>query len=270
MAENPRAGASHTQDLKPKVAAESHEHITAVAMKYLTRFLLTAALLLPVALSAASTFEGELRMQMTSGKEKPFDIDYFLKGGKARIVPQLGQKGSMAMIMDTTKMEMTMLMPEQKMYMVTSIKSATEEAAKQAGTADVVPERTGRKEKILGYTCEEYLLKSKDGTSSAIWVTDEIGAFAGLGGGGMSGGRGRGPTAQAWENAFAGKNQFPMRVIGLDKKGVENFRMEVTKIEKKSLPDADFLPPAGYQKFEMPPMGDMMKGMMKGLMKGGN
>lgn len=233
-------------------------------MKHLTRFLLIGALLIPGALSAASTFEGALRMQMTSGKEKPFEIDYLLKDGKARIVPQMGQKGSMAMIMDTAKMEMTVLMPEQKMYMVSSIKSATEEAAKQAGTADIVPEKTGRKEKILGYTCEEYLMKSKDGTTSAVWVTEEIGAFAGLGGGGMGGGRGRGATAQAWENAFAGKNQFPMRVVGLDKKGVENFRMEVTKIEKKSVADSEFVPPAGYQKFEMPPMGDMMKGMMKG------
>lgn len=240
-------------------------------MKYLTRFLLTAALLLPVALSAASSFEGELRMQMTSGKEKPIEIDYLIKGTKARITPQLGQKGSAGMpsvIMDMEKLEATMLMDEQKMYMVTSLKSAAEEATNQAGVADVVPEKTGRKEQILGYSCEEYVMKAKDGTTTAVWVTDQLGTYAGMNAGRGGGSWGKG--AQSWEKAFAGKPQFPMRVVGMDKKGVENFRMEVTKAEKKSLPDSHFLPPAGYQKFEMPPMGDMMKGMMKGLMKGGN
>ena len=37
--------------------------------------------------------------------------------------------------------------------------------------------------------------------------------------------------------------------------------MEATKIEPGTLPDSLFVPPAGYQKFSMPNMGDMLKGL---------
>jgi hypothetical protein len=37
--------------------------------------------------------------------------------------------------------------------------------------------------------------------------------------------------------------------------------MEVTAIDKKSLPDSLFVPPDGYQKFDM---GGMMRGMIPG------
>ena len=36
--------------------------------------------------------------------------------------------------------------------------------------------------------------------------------------------------------------------------------MEATKIEPGSLPASLFQPPAGWQKFQMPSMGDMLKG----------
>ena len=57
---------------------------------------------------------------------------------------------------------------------------------------------------------------------------------------------------------------FPMRVVGSSADGKETFRLEVTAVEKKSLPASDFQVPPGWKKFEMPNMGDMMKGMMEG------
>ena len=76
----------------------------------------------------------------------------------------------------------------------------------------------------------------------------------------MAGGRrGAASGAQGWERALAGKELFPLRVIGHDKGGKENFRMEATAINKQTLPDALFTPPADYQKLDM---GGMMKGMM--------
>ena len=75
----------------------------------------------------------------------------------------------------------------------------------------------------------------------------------------MGGGRKRGgPPSQAWERALAGKDLFPLRVVGLDRSGKETFRMEVTSIEKQTLPDSLFVPPADYTKMDM---GGMMQGM---------
>jgi hypothetical protein len=75
-------------------------------------------------------------------------------------------------------------------------------------------------------------------------------------------GRGKGAAPQGWEQALAGKELFPLRVVGKDKSNRESFRMEVTAIQKETLPDALFTPPADYKSFDM---GGMMKGIMQGI-----
>ena len=95
---------------------------------------------------------------------------------------------------------------------------------------------------------------------AVIRLAEGLGAFmAPSGGNPMGGGRSGGGGGQAWERALAGKELFPLRVVSLDKGGKQTFRMEATAIDRKSLPDSLFAPPAGYQKFDM---GGMMKGMM--------
>jgi hypothetical protein len=241
-------------------------------MKKFPAFLLACALLFPAALSAA-TFEGSLRMKMSSGaKSKPMEMDYLLKENRVRVNPLLAEKGAsgMGIIMDFVKMETTVLMPEQRMYMVTSMKATMDKVAQEAAKkeSDATLEKTGEKEKILGYTCEKYLMKSKDG-DMAMWLTDQLGTFMGLGSNAQAnafggGRRAKGQTEQAWEKALAGKNMFPLRVVGLGTDGKETYRMDVTAIDKKSLPDSEFQPPADWKKFEMPNMGDMMRGMIPG------
>src|SRR5574339_546607 len=95
-------------------------------MKQLLRLLLTSAVLLPAALSAAS-FEGKVSFRMTSGRDKPMDITYNIKGDKIRMeVPD--QKGVGGMIMDTSKREMTIMMDEQKRYMVMALPQSAADA----------------------------------------------------------------------------------------------------------------------------------------------
>jgi hypothetical protein len=242
-------------------------------MKKFPAFLLTLVLLVPAALSAAASFEGSMQMQMISGKEKPLTMDYLIKKNRARVTPQLGQKeGSMAMIIDYDKLEILTLMIDQKMYLSSSIKSLTEAATgKETGEQKFTLEKTGVKEKILGYNCEKYLMKTTD-SNTEMWLTEDLGTFVGIGtgAGGMGGGgrRAKNTTAQAWEKALAGKNMFPLRVVVLTPNGKESSRMEVTAIKKESVPESTFTIPADFQKLELPPMGDMMKGMMKGLIPG--
>jgi hypothetical protein len=40
--------------------------------------------------------------------------------------------------------------------------------------------------------------------------------------------------------------------------------METTNVDRSKQDDALFVPPADYEKFSMPGMGDMMKGMIPG------
>jgi len=231
-----------------------------------TFLLLAGTLLLPAALSAAATFEGSMHMKIVSHKDRVVEMDYVIKSNRARVTPLLGEKAApMAMIIDYGKLEMTTLMPEKKTYIVMSIKPPEDSAAKQPDELKASLEKTGETEKILGYTCEKYLLKTKDATSE-LWLTDGLGTFLGLGSGAnpMGGWHAKGATAQAWEKALAGKNMFPLRVVGLTGRG-KGDRMEVTEIKKESVPDSEFVPPDDFKKFELPPVADMLKGLMKGL-----
>lgn len=234
-------------------------------MKKLTAVLLAAALLAPAALFAAN-FEGKVRFKITTGKNAQ-DLDYSIKDGLARLDLQTNET-SAAVIINPTRQEVTILMAEQKVYMVQPI-AGKAAAAKNADAPDVSFEKTTVTEKILGYDCTKYVAKTKDSTSE-IWATEQLGAFIGMGpgmdGGGMAemfgGGRKTAaPGAQPWETALAQKDFFPLRVVSQTAKNKETMRMEAAAVEKKSLPATDFAPPAGWQKFDM---GAMMRGLMPG------
>lgn len=232
-------------------------------MKLLLR-LIAAGSLLASSAFAADAFQGKVSLAISAGKGKSQTLNYSIKGQKLRMDMEAEGK-SFASITDMVKLETLMLMPEEKMYMVMQIKKPVEKAMEKQheSTADI--EVTGKTETILGYKCSEILVKDKN-TVTEMWVAEGLGVFMGMGnsgggGGGPFGGRKGDANAAKWEEALKGKGGFPLRVITRDAKGKEGFKMEATKIEPGNLPDSLFLPPAGYQKFLMPNLGDMMKGL---------
>lgn len=237
-------------------------------MKNYLSLLLASVLAAPALLSAAD-FEGTVTMKLSSARQSP-DMTYSIKGTATRVDVTAGQSGRAAMLLDSTKSEMTMVMLDRKMFMTIPL-SKPSASADGAGTgATGAPastiEKTSVTEKILGYDCVKYTAKYKD-TVSELWITDQLGSFGGLGGGNpMSGmGRGRGASAgggvsEGWESALTGmKNAFPLRVISTTG-GKESFRMAATAVEKKSLPDSTFTVPEGFQD---------LSAMMRGGIPGG-
>lgn len=226
--------------------------------------LLAVGTLLTATLTHAAGFEGKISLLMTTGKGPAMPMDYSI-GAKAVRVDMTTQGQTFAMITDLVKLESLILMPEQKMYMVMPIKQAVEKARQQAPSANTDVEKTGRTETILGYVCDEYVMKERD-TTTAVWFAEGLGAFMGLGQnagdmGGMFGGGGKKAAPNAWEEKFKGKTGFPLRVVSTNSKNAETFRMEATKIQPGALPASTFLPPAGWQKFQMPDLGGMLKGL---------
>ena len=232
-------------------------------MNILLRLFAVGALLTASVSSAADAFQGKVSLAITSGKAKSQTLNYSIKDQKLRMDME-AEGHSVATIMDMGKLEMLMLMAEQKMYMVMPLKKPIEQAQAQGqarqgeSTADI--EFTGKTDTILGYKCNQILVKDK-GTVTEMWVAEGLGMFMGLGqqggGGGMFGGGHKSANASKWEEALKGKGGFPLRVISTDPKGKESFRMEATKIEPGTLPDSLFVPPAGYQKFQMPDLGGL-------------
>jgi hypothetical protein len=234
-------------------------------MKPLLRLFALAGLLAATHAFAVETFEGKVSFAMTSDKGRTQNMSYAMKAQKLRM-DFTTEKQQMSTIMDMAKLEMVMLMPERHMYMVHSIEKPVEQAVAKEGESTADIERTGKTETILGYKCDQILVKDK-GTVTELWVASDLGMFMGLsggnpmGGGGMFGGRkgGGGAAGAKWEEVLKGKGGFPLRVVSHDAKGKETFKMEVTKIEPGAQPDSLFVPPEGYQKFDMPNLGDLFK-----------
>ncbi len=176
--------------------------------------LLLIAGLIPGALSAAS-FEGKVSMKMTGPKGTPQQMDFSLKEGFTRIDVTAGGM-SPAIIMDQAKQEILILIPPQKMFMIQPMPKPPETAGTGGGPA---PDQGGNvpdvqvttsTEKILGYDCTKLVATDKEkGSTTEIWVTDQLGTFMGMGPGGGGpmgmGGRRGGAGAQAWAEALRGK-----------------------------------------------------------------
>ncbi|HEY4988965.1 MAG TPA: DUF4412 domain-containing protein [Opitutaceae bacterium] len=215
---------------------------------------LCALLVLPGALKA-ETFEGKVSMKISSSSKKGDGqvINYSLKDGKMRVDVDAA-KGVAAMIMDMKNRQMIILMPQQKMYMVRDIPETprpTPGGSPHGGVSSFTD--TGEKETILGYSCSKYIATTSKGTTD-IWMTDQLGSFFGLYQGGGPGGRQQAP--QEWEALLKGHSMFPLRVVGYED-GKEKFRLEVTAVDKGSLPDSLFTPPDGWRKFDL---GNLMGG----------
>ena len=216
-------------------------------------FLATLALVAPAARSAES-FEGKVTFTMTSGAGVPNEVSYSIKGTHLLI----SAGNAAGIILDRDKNEVTIMMPQQRMYMVRPLPQPPAGLQSSISASKGVSlQETGATEEILGYTCKKYLLKT-DSSTTELWLTDQLGSFIGLGaamGGGRPGGR-AGP-AQAWEQALQGKNFFPMRVVGQNSSGAQTFRLEVTAVAKQPVDDSVFSPPDDWKKIDL---GAMMGG----------
>lgn len=112
-------------------------------------------------------------------------------------------------------------------------------------------EKTGVKDKVAGYGCEIWKITQTDGRRADACVADGI-TWVDLSDLGWA-------SPEITMAAVASEaNRFPLRVVSIDPKGVEESRLEATKIDKKNLADAQFTVPADYQVIDL---GQMMQGL---------
>jgi len=70
------------------------------------------------------------------------------------------------------------------------------------------------------------------------------------------------PTEKAWMLDLLDGKHFPLRFVGYAKDGTtEESRLEITKIDKKSLADSEFQVPAGYKVVDLEKMFQGLGGM---------
>jgi hypothetical protein len=187
----------------------------------------------------AQTFQGVVGLTTPNGP-----IEASVKNGKARFSTQTPM-GPAGIIMDPAAGEINIIVDAQKMVMVMKINRSD---SVSADTAVVTP--LGKHLQVAGKDCEVFRFVTKSEVTDICIATGlgNLGAAGLFGGASMGPGRTRAP---AWAGALGRRGGFPLRVA--DTTGAVKY--EVTKIEAKPLPDSIFVPPADYQKMNMPSFG---------------
>lgn len=217
-----------------------------------------------------SDFEGEISMNVSSksrsssmsqivfGMKKPkYRIDTVGKGSPG------GAAGSGTLLLDLPTKKGYALSPQQKTAVVLDFDKLKTMRGQIPGLPavpkDVTPttppkiEKTGTKDVVAGYTCEIWIVTS-DGKKADTCVAEGI-TWVDIGDLGF------GSTETTLTAVMTEANRFPLRVVTHDTKGVEETRMEATKVEKKKLDDARFNVPPDYRVVDMATLVGGMGGM---------
>ena len=222
-----------------------------------TAFAATCCALLAPFTASAATFEGQIEMAMTEGRQR-IEVSYQTKPGFMRITMPVEGMGETAAIVDFEAGKIITLIPQMKATMEIPFSTAVDAAqAKVDSTGEL--KNTGETMDILGYPCTKYVYEEREGPIE-IWATDQLGQFMAMPKGNpMQGG---GAAKSGWEAAVKG-DFFPMRLIALNKRGKERMRWEVTGVKPMSLPDSLFRAPDGYKPFSMGGLMQGLGGMMR-------
>jgi hypothetical protein len=205
-------------------------------------------------LGGGGPFEGEITMSITDPAKPPKTITYDVKGTKLRFdsPAEAGPMSGGYAIFDTQAKKMTMVDDAKKTAMVMDVGAMGTNPAAPTGPKPTV-EKTGKSDTVAGYSCDIIKVTEANGDKADVCVAKGI-SFPAMGGRHSAG----------WMSSL--EDSFPLRAITTDASGKEKSHMEVTKVDKKSIDDARFQVPAGYQTVSME---DMMKNL-GGLRGAGN
>ena len=186
-----------------------------------------------------SNFEGAITMHIHSQVGES-DLVIETKDDKMRF-----EAGGRHMLYDPKTSTVAMVDDESKTYTPIHFEgSGAPQANTSPETAQI--EKSGKHETIAGIDCERWTAHD-NGKRSEVCIAQGI-AFFDLGS--LKSGKGSGGLAKELRE----KKLFPLRDVEYDASGKELSRMEVTKVEKKSIPDADLEVPKGYAKIALPGM----------------
>jgi hypothetical protein len=234
-------------------------------------------------LSFLGGFEGEIDLFAKENKPgvAPMPVSVFVKTGKLRFdVPEklarspaaasvLGPKAYV--IFDSSVKKLYVVSDMQKQVFVIDLNKSGEQfkgfgggGAPHAGGGGGGPPKnptkvtkTGKFDTVAGYKCENWDIAS-DHREGTACVADEGASWFSIPMTGI-------PTEHLWMAELLDGKHFPLRFIGYAHDGTtEENRIEVTKVEKKTLPATEFEYPPTYRVVDL---AQMMAGL--GALPGG-
>ncbi|KIC96276.1 DUF4412 domain-containing protein [Flavihumibacter solisilvae] len=161
---------------------------------------------------------------------------------------EMGGQSAFFMVYDMKNQAAVNIMPAQKMYMVMDLKKMKEKMKSKTENPDSekpVITKTGKTEKILGYNCEQYLIKTNK-SESLVWVTKDLGidgaAFA------KSFGEIMGNQDNSSPINTYGLSGVMMKMEVTEKDSKEKATLVATKVHK----DGKSVDVTGFKKMNMP------------------
>jgi hypothetical protein len=211
-------------------------------------------------------FEGEIDA-FARGKQQPqTPITAFVKGGKLRFdIPESVGQGSPASmlgpkayaIFDSGAKKLYVVSDMQKQVIVIDLNKSGEQLKGVGGPhqpggggaqqPQVKLTKTGKYDTVAGYKCENWDVTS-DHREGTVCVAHEGVSWFSVPMTGI-------PTERLWMAELLDGKHFPLRFVGYDKDGnTEESRVEVTKIDKRSLPASQFEYPPTYRVVDLAQM----------------
>jgi hypothetical protein len=189
-------------------------------------------------------FEGDITMHTTSGSSSQ-DMIVEVKKDQLRFDMTSPNGGAMHGVFDPTANKVVLFADATKTYTDMNFSGASGATNTNPDTAAIV--QSGKHETIAGYDCEDFTATDAAGKKSEVCTAQGIAFFdiASLRNGAQAAGSSIGKQ-------FRDKKSFPLKSVEYDATGKELSRMEVTKIEPKSIDDSRFATPADYTKLTIP------------------
>jgi hypothetical protein len=228
--------------------------------------------LLLAAVPAFAQFEGVIEMKMTmsgmgdqGGGGGTMNAAVSKAGSRAEINMQMGPMNMKMVTLQKTDTPdiIYRINDADKTYSEMNLPKMKEMAGQQMKAKKYTVEKLGQ-ETILGYKTQHVLVKDADaregkGMNLEMWVSKDLLDYATYSK--LQARRGRAGNEEGMVKALkdADADGMPLKSIATTPEGMK-ITMEVTKIDKKSLPASTFEIPAGYTKSEGGLM-DMMGGM---------
>jgi hypothetical protein len=222
------------------------------------------------ALGPLGDFEGEIGVKTSSSKDKapPTPMNVLVKTGKVRFeLPKAeGRPPTRGyMVINSADKKVIMVNDDQKTAMLFDLSKLNAQLGQMgipttpqaAATAQTPPKitRTGHTDTVAGYKCEDYDIATSDGKRARVCVGETGASWFDTVANAASGNL-------FWAKGFLDGRKFPLRVVAFEATGVEEGRIEVTKLEKKPLADTLFVPPPGYRTIDLEQMMNGLAGAM--------
>gem|GEM_PF-7116875 len=199
------------------------------------------------------TFSVDADVTVTMAHEsngKTVDTTLSFAGERVRMDSEQG-----GIILTPSRDEMLMLIHSQKQYMKRSLnQNAAMNQANDAVNEKITFQKTGEKQVINGFACEQVIGTEADGDMTEFWVSKDsvhtdkflasMKAFNKI----QKNGQG-GNQLEAWEQFFESNPElstFPIRTIGKNTAGVVQSITTVKSISEDKIPTSRFEIPAGY------------------------